>query len=68
MVKILLYLQKCYSPTVTTNKDGTNEIHRLKVLMDGDQLTVARARGAIRLRETHSADEKIDGFEPVLMH
>ena len=36
------------------------------ILLDDDQLTIARARGAICLRENHSTDEQINGFQPAI--
>ena len=41
-------------------------VNRFQLLFDGDQLTAARARGAIRLRATHDHDETIDGFLPAI--
>ena len=75
MCTILLELQQRYCPAVKTleivdNGDGTtSECESLKhyqILFDGDQLTIARARGAIRLRENHAPDEQINSFQPAI--
>ena len=64
MCQILINLQKRYCPTI--NVTESDIMTRFQILLDGDQLTVARARGAIRLRETHLPEERIDGFLPVI--
>ena len=67
MCAILLSLQR-YCPAVKAIDDDTSTevCHHYPILFDGDQLTVARARGAIRLRENHCNDEQINGFQPVV--
>ncbi len=76
MAKILEEYHDRYIPTKSsqeelTLKDGTTrtidrtEFH--KVLVGGDQLTVARVRGTVALRATHdNAIEKLSGVLPVV--
>ena len=67
MCEILLNLQKLYCPTITSPADESGSDHRrFQILLDGDQLTASRARGSIRLRETHEPNERIDGFLPCI--
>lgn len=64
MCQILINLQKHYCPTVAST-DGSN-LKRFQIMLHGDQLTMSRARGSVRLRETHSPEERINGFLPVI--
>ena len=76
MAKILDEYHKKYVPTKPcvedlTLEDGTTrvvdktEFHKL--LMGGDQLTVARVRGTIALRTTHDTPvERLGGVTPVV--
>ena len=69
MCSILLSLQR-YCPVVKTTQhvagEDTDVLQYYPILFDGDQVTASRARGAIRLRENHSTDEQINGFQPVI--
>lgn len=74
MCKILDELHK-YIPTTTTEgvtlPDGqvfTHEDYRLiQILLGGDQLTVARVRGAVAARSSHeNARDRLEGVIPVV--
>ena len=46
-------------------EDDNQFFHR--ILMGGDQLTVARARGSISIREDHDSNvQRLDGIIPVV--
>ncbi len=76
MAKILEEYHQKYIPTKSsqeelTLEDGTTrmidktEFH--KILLGGDQLTVARVRGTVALRVTHdTAEEQLSGVLPVV--
>ena len=75
MAQILDCLHK-YVPSqamekVFTLPDGTKisrgDYHHVPVLLGGDQLTVARARGAQAIRSSHdNATERLSGIIPVV--
>ena len=69
MCAILLDLQSHYCPVIKCPDHNSSETEVQKyfqLLFDGDQLTKVRTCGAIRLRETHSPDEQINAFVPVI--
>ena len=67
MCAILLNLQERYCPAVKSVQDGESVSSYYSVLFEGDQLMAVRARGAVRLRESHSGDEKIQGLQPLAL-
>ena len=74
MIEILKHVQK-YVPSknverkfVLPNKDTVSykEEHYAVTLIGGDQLTVARARGAQRIRSNSTkSEDRLDGLLPV---
>lgn len=75
MCKILDRLHK-YVPststlTETTLPDGRTFTHteykQVKILLGGDQVTVARVRGAVGIRSNHeNAQHRLEGVIPVI--
>lgn len=75
MAKILeefhSYIPTIPSTEIVTLEDGTTRAvdnsHFFHILMGGDQLTVARARGTAALRVTHDTPtERLSGIVPVI--
>ena len=52
-------------PNEDTFEDKKDVFHR--ILLGGDQLTVARARGSIAIRQDHdSSEQRLDGLLPIV--
>ena len=74
MISILQHVQK-YVPAKTVNREVTlpdqgrmkySEQHYAVALIGGDQLTVARARGAQKIRSnSFKSEDRLDGVLPV---
>ncbi len=76
MAKILEEFHEKYVPTMPSDgntilPDGSSlsfdDTHFHNILVGGDQLTVARARGATSLRSSHDKPlQRLDGIAPVV--
>ena len=68
MIKILQHLQR-YIPTKTIPRqhESSSNISQHKLLLGGDQLTVARVRGAqIAMCNGSNPVKRLEGFIPVI--